>query len=101
MPKTTTLPKNGSIFSQAHNKKKTKETTMNTFLTRSRLPRLGRVPEAQRPHFRLTERDRQIIHAVYRYRVLTTNQVESLFFMPIEGKTKSLYNSRCRLRLQA
>lgn len=74
---------------------------MNTFPTRSRLPRLGRVPEAQRPPFRLTERDRQIILAVYQYRVLTTNQVEALFFAPPGGKAKSLYNSRCRLRLQA
>ncbi len=74
---------------------------MNTSPTRSRLPRLGKVPEAQRPRFRLTERDRQIIMVVYQYRILTTNQVEALFFTPTQDKAKSLYNSRCRLRLQA
>jgi hypothetical protein len=62
---------------------------------------MGRVPEEQRPRFRLTERDRDIVLAVYQYRVLTTNQIETLFFRPKEGTPKSLYNSRCRLRLQA
>lgn len=88
---------------------------MNTIPTRSRrpkvtglprlprLPRIGRVEAARRPRFRLTERDREIVLAVYEYRVLTTNQIETLFFAPrLESrKPKSPYNSRCRLRLQA
>jgi hypothetical protein len=62
---------------------------------------MGRVSEEQRPRFRLTERDRDIVLAVYQYRVLTTNQIETLFFKPKDSAPKSPYNSRCRLRLQA
>jgi hypothetical protein len=71
---------------------------------RPRLPRLDRAEEAARPRFRLTERDRDVVVAVYDYRVMTTNQIEALFFAARNGGSKSAkspYNSRCRLRLQA
>lgn len=69
-----------------------------------RLPRIGRAQEGQRPRFRLTERDRDIVLAVYEHRVLTTNQIETLFFASstgFKGEVSPKYNSRCRLRLQA
>ena len=62
-----------------------------------RLPRLRRCePDHLRP-FRLTQRDAEIVEAVYHYRALTTPQIQALFFPATRGGRS---NSRCQLRLQ-
>ena len=62
---------------------------------------LKRADDSKRPKFRLTQRDIDIVTAVYKYRVLTAPQIYSLFFskelLPIGGKSVS---SRCQLRLK-
>ena len=70
----------------------------------SRSPRLSRLEPARLPAFHLTERDRQIVRAVYECRALTSRQIETLFFAPPEEQgacndAKPL-NSRCKYRLQ-
>ncbi|MCA9938212.1 MAG: replication-relaxation family protein [Anaerolineales bacterium] len=65
-----------------------------------RLPTNRRAPETRLPGFRLTSRDRAIIRAVYRYRVLTTPQVEALLFRPDQGQPHRTKTSRCRHRLK-
>lgn len=46
------------------------------------------------------ERDCQIVNAVYRYRALTTDQIERLFFLPEKGQDHPTKTSRCQLRLK-
>ena len=66
--------------------------------SRRRLPRLSRVADANRVTFRMTARDEEILRAVYRFRVLTSVQIERLLFLT-PGKPKPS-NTRCNLRLQ-
>ena len=75
-------------------------TTIPTRSSTTRLPRIGRADELRQPRFRLTERDRNIVMSVYEHRILTTNQIEILFFPSGSETPKSTYNSRCRMRLQ-
>jgi hypothetical protein len=69
-----------------------------------RLPRLRRAEQAERPGMRLTTRDAAIIMAVYRYRVLTTLQIQALFFQQNKKESNSTsptkINTRCQHRLQ-
>jgi hypothetical protein len=46
----------------------------------NRLPRLKRAAVEDLPSFRLTERDKAIVQAVYEYRALTSPMIEALFF---------------------
>ena len=66
--------------------------------SKRRLPRLSRVADANRVPFRMTARDEEILRAVYRFRVLTSVQIERLLFLT-PGKPKPS-NTRCNLRLQ-
>jgi hypothetical protein len=52
------------------------------------------------PGFRLTERDRAIIKAIYNFRVLTTPQVETLLFRPGPGQDHPTKTTRCQYRLK-
>lgn len=61
-----------------------------------RLKPLERASKRRRPVLHLTQRDLEIIRAVYEYRALTTPQVEALLF---PGGTKGKTNT-CRLRLK-
>lgn len=61
-----------------------------------RLPGLKRVKDSELPTFRLTARDKKIIEAVYQYRVLTTQQIDRLFF----PSSRSGGSSRCLHRLK-
>jgi len=62
-----------------------------------RLSTLTRAQAGALPPFRLTRRDREIVRAVRDFRVLTTVQVEGLFFTPtLSGKV----NPRCQQRLK-
>lgn len=64
-----------------------------------RRTRLRRVPPEQLPGFRLTDRDGQIVQAVYRYRALTAPQIEALFFAA-PGARRAPSPTRCHYRLQ-
>lgn len=68
---------------------------------RARRKILKRADDSKRPNFRLTQRDIDIVTAVYKYKVLTAPQIHSLFFskelLPIGEKPVS---SRCQLRLK-
>lgn len=61
-----------------------------------RLPSLRRVKDEELPSFRLTQRDREVIQAVYEYRAMTTDQLGKLFF-PSE---QTEVTSRCLHRLK-
>ncbi len=61
------------------------------------LPSHKRVPNP--PSMRLTERDRDIIRGVYRYRLLASPQVEALFFPFARNKPHSK-RTVCQRRLQ-
>lgn len=67
--------------------------------SRKRLPRLERVAESANVPLRMMPRDIEIIRAVYNYRVLTSEQLERLFFLQ-PGKERPS-NTRCSTRLQA
>lgn len=67
-------------------------------MNRSRLPRFRRVK--QPPHMELTERDRQILHRVHAYRLLTRAQIERLLFPPENGQDHFTRTSRARHRLK-
>lgn len=56
---------------------------------------LERAPADQLPTFRLTQRDRAVIQAVYEYRALTSTQIEELLFA---GQKRR--ETRCRKRLR-
>jgi len=69
--------------------------------------RTERIPAASLPGFRLTQRDEQIIRAVYGYRALTTDQIAALFFPAstlhspaTPGRNFPVPNSRCLARLR-
>lgn len=53
---------------------------MNRSSVSGRLPRTRRAVESDRPPFRLTQRDLDVIDAVWRYRALTTPQLVALLF---------------------
>jgi Replication-relaxation len=69
-----------------------------------RLKRLDGVQAVALPGLRLTPRDAAILMAVYRYRALTTPQIERLFFShDITNKPRrrdDKPNTRCQYRLQ-
>jgi Replication-relaxation len=64
-----------------------------------RLPTTRRINPEQLPHFRLTKRDCDIIRTVYEFRVMTTPQIEMLFFSGM-GRERPPSPSRCQLRLK-
>jgi len=64
-----------------------------------RLPRLKRASETHLPGFRLTPRDRAIIQAVYQFRLLSTPQIEALFFAS-PGQLTAPSSTRCQHRLK-
>lgn len=55
-------------------------------------------PKEERPSFRLTARDVEILKAVHDYRALTTEQIKALFFA--HSLSSGTVNSRCRLRVR-
>lgn len=61
---------------------------------------MKRVPDSSPQGFRMTSRDVDILAAVYRYRVLSTVQVERLLFPPSGGQSHRTKTSRCRHRLK-
>ncbi len=63
-----------------------------------RLPRLTRVDAAKLPSFRITDRDRAILNAIGRCRILTAKHVEALFFASASGRGTN--TSYCQYRLQ-
>ncbi len=63
-----------------------------------RLPRLTRADAAKLPSFRVTDRDRAILRAVGQCRILTSKQIEKLFFTPEAGEETN--SSYCQYRLQ-
>jgi hypothetical protein len=70
-----------------------------TSTPRPRLKVLERAREDHRPPLRLTGRDFDIIHAVYKHRVLSTSQIEALLFQPNPGRPYSR-KKRCQTRLK-
>jgi hypothetical protein len=73
--------------------------TSTTSGPKRRLKILERVAEDQLPRMRMTQRDFDIIHAVYKYRALTTSQIEALLFPPSPGRPYSR-KKRCQARLR-
>ena len=65
-----------------------------------RLPTTRRVKKEMLPAFRMTERDKSIIKAVYTHRALVTPQIETLLFPPDKGQTHRTKTSRVRHRLK-
>lgn len=65
-----------------------------------RLPQRKRAKPEVLPTFRLTERDHEIIRAVYEYRVLTTKQLSDLLFVPVDVLVPPPPNSRCLHRFK-
>lgn len=66
-------------------------------------PRLGltkRADPSALPRFRLTDRDREIVQAVYSFRALSAAQVEALLFQPEKGQDHPTKTTRCQLRLK-
>jgi len=63
----------------------------------ARLPTLCRAAPGQLPPLRVGARDVAIVRAVWRYRALTTHQLEALFFGQGRG---GKINTRCQRRLQ-
>lgn len=57
----------------------------------------SRAGSRQRPGFLLQARDLAIVQAVIRHRVLSTNQIATLFFDPEGGRVSSLCRHRLRL----
>jgi hypothetical protein len=71
---------------------------------RSKHQSYGNGSERHLPGLRLTPRDASILFAVYRYRALTTPQIERLFFSDNNAKLTASevpkLNTRCQYRLQ-
>ncbi len=65
---------------------------------KNRLPRFRR--SRSPPRMVVTPRDREILRAVYAYRVLTREQIERLLFRPENGQDHLTKTSRCRKRLK-
>ncbi len=57
-------------------------------------------PKTKHLGFYLTDRDIQIMKAVYDYRGLTTNQIMALFFQPDKGQDHATKAGRCWHRLK-
>src|SRR5437763_153608 len=80
----------------------TTTTTTHPFLTsgkRKRRSALKRAEPQDRPSFRLTQRDYDIIQAVWQYRALTAPQLATLFFSSSHPQNGQV-NSRCLHRLR-
>jgi hypothetical protein len=80
-------------------RQKKERMTLMTSTSRPRLKILERAPGDRLPPLRMTARDFDIIHAVYKYRVLSTSQIEALLFQPSPGRTYSR-KKRCQTRLK-
>lgn len=65
-----------------------------------RLPQRSRVEKQDLPQSRMTARDRGIVHAVYEYRALTTQQIFDLLFVPPGVQRLPSPSSRCLHRLK-
>ena len=52
----------------------------------SRLPIIKHANIGKLPGFRMTQRDKEVIKAVYTHRALTTPQIEVLLFPPDNGQ---------------
>jgi hypothetical protein len=65
-----------------------------------RLPRLRRAERALLPGFTLTQRDIAIVEAVRRYRALTAEHIETLFFPQSMVRGRRQTNSNCETRLR-
>ena len=68
--------------------------------TKPRLPQRRRAAPKQLPPFRLTRRDGEILHSLYAYRALTTEQVSDLHFAPVALIPPPPPGSRCLHRLK-
>jgi hypothetical protein len=75
-------------------------TTMQSSGRKPSLPRLRRAEGELRTPFRLTQRDLEIVRAVYEYRALTAPQIEALFFPPTKERTSAATSTRCIHRLR-
>jgi hypothetical protein len=73
--------------------------TLTTSGPKRRLKILERPAEDQLPPLQMTRRDFDIIHAVYKYRALTTSQIEALLFPHTPGRPYSR-KKRCQARLR-
>lgn len=51
------------------------------------------------PSIQITDRDIKLLNVLYRYRLLTTTQIQKLVFTPPAGKTKPVHINSCRRRL--
>lgn len=67
---------------------------------KKRRPTLERAAKQNLPALRLTQRDLEIIQAVYEYRALTTPQIETLLFPPLTPGAVIGRKMKCRERLQ-
>lgn len=68
---------------------------------KKKLPRLKRVGTEALPGFQLTERDIEILKAVYTYRALSTPQIDALFFERADqNAAPGRVSSRCLHRLK-
>lgn len=67
-------------------------------MKKPRAPRFSRV--AQPPKMVLTPRDREILHQVYLYRLMTREQIERLLFAPDNGQAHLTKTSKARRRLR-
>src|SRR6266542_3330065 len=67
---------------------------------KQRLPRLKRARTEHLPGFSLTQRDIAIVAAVWEYRALTAEHIETLFFPQSVVKGKRQTNSNCQTRLR-
>jgi hypothetical protein len=75
-------------------------TTQTLFAKKHRLKIMQRAPVDELPGFRLTQRDREIVRAIYQHRALTTAQIEALFFPPSNGQGRAPSATRCQHRLK-
>lgn len=59
-----------------------------------------RAKKGRQPGFRMTQRDKEVVKAVYTHRALTTPQIEILLFPPDNGQVHGTKTSRARHRLK-
>lgn len=74
--------------------------TTKSSARKSRLPQRKRAKAEDRPVFRITARDEEVLRAVYTYQTLTTQQISDLLFAPIDMITPPKPHSRVRHRLK-
>jgi len=74
--------------------------TTQSSAKRSRLPQRTRAKVEDRPVFRMTRRDEEILRAVYAYQALTTQQISDLLFVPVDVIMPPKPHSRVRHRLK-